>query len=95
MIKGNGGEGPVGDFGYAMFWKIEELLTMNKDYNVIESLEGFLIIGSDGGGEAFAIYLKSDSAKYVQVPFVGMCEEDCLEMGGDFTTFLEKLSEEQ
>jgi len=93
LKMGNGGEGPVGEFGYANLWKIEEIADLNRDYHVKEYLPGYLVIGSDGGGEAFAI--KRDEAVYVQVPFVGLSEEDCMVMGNTFEEFLDKLSREQ
>src|SRR4051812_10268874 len=70
LKMGNGGEGPIGEFGYANFWKIEEIAGLNRSYHVQEYLPGYLVIGSDGGGEAFAI--KRDATVYVQVPFVGL-----------------------
>jgi hypothetical protein len=93
LKMGNGGEGPVGECGYARFWKIGEIADLNRDYHVQESLPGYLLIGSDGGGEAFAI--KRDEAVYVQVTFVGLSEEDCMSMGNGFEEFLSNLSREQ
>lgn len=93
LKKGNGGEGPVGEFGYANFWKLEDISNLNLDYKVQEYLPGYLVIGSDGGGEAFAI--KRDGAVYVQVPFVGLSEEDCQVMGNTFGALLDHLSRQQ
>ena len=93
LKMGNGGEGPVGEFGYANFWKIEEIAGLNRDYHVQDYLPAYLVIGSDGGGEAFAI--KRDETIYVQVPFVGLSEEDCMVMGTSFEEFLDKLSRKQ
>ncbi len=93
LKMGNGGEGPVGEFGYANFWKVEEIAGFNRDYHVQEYLPGYLVIGSDGGGEAFAI--KRDDAVYVQVPFVGLSQEDCMVLGNSFEEFLNKLSRKQ
>ena len=90
LKAGNGGEGPVGEFGYANFWKIEEIAGLNRDYQVEEYLPGYVVIGSDGGGEAFAI--KRDEVRYVQVPFVGLSEEDCMFMGNTFGELLAKLA---
>ena len=93
LKMGNGGEGPVGEFGYANFWKVEEIAGFNRDYHVQEYLPGYLVIGSDGGGEAFEI--KRDDAVYVQVPFVGLSQEDCMVLGNSFEEFLNKLSRKQ
>lgn len=95
LCLGNGGEGAVGDFGYASLWKLEEIGELNRNYHVEEYLPGYLVIGSDGGGEAFAIKRDSSEEYYVQVPFVGLSQEDCMYMGNSFEAFLTKLACEQ
>jgi len=92
---GNGGEGAVGEFGYANFWRLEDIAGLNRDYKVQQYLPGYLVIGSDGGGEAFAFKRDSQKEYYVQVPFVGLSEEDCMYMGNSFEELLSKLSCEQ
>jgi hypothetical protein len=95
LMRGNGGEGPVGDFGYANFWRIEEIAGLNQSYKIQEYLPGYLAIGSDGGGEAFAISVRPGAPSFVQVPFVGLSEEDCVAMGITFDEMLENLSKKQ
>src|SRR5258706_13646045 len=50
----NGGEGFVGANAYIILWPIEELIKMNKAYEVAEYAPGLFLFGSDGGGEAYA-----------------------------------------
>jgi cell wall assembly regulator SMI1 len=92
---GNGGEGAIGDFGYANLWKLEDITELNRNYQVEEYLPGYLLIGSDGSGEAFAIKKDSPDEYYVQVPFIGLSEEDCMHVGNTFDEFLSKLASEQ
>src|ERR1044072_7362040 len=49
----NGGEGFLGN-AYVILWRVEELIEMNKAYEVTEYAPGLFLFGSDGGGEAFA-----------------------------------------
>src|SRR5438270_13821026 len=59
LAKSNGGEGFVGD-AYVMLWRAEELLELNKAYQVADYGPGLLSFGSNGGGEAFAFDMRSD-----------------------------------
>ena len=93
LKMGNGGEGSIGEFGYANFWRIEDISELNLGYKIQEYLPGYLVIGSDGGGEAFAI--RHNDAYFVQVPFVGLSVEDCIFMGNTFEEFLTNLSKKQ
>ena len=54
----NGGEGFVGENSYVIFWPLEKLLEYNKAYNVQEYAPGLFLIGSDGGGEAYAFDMR-------------------------------------
>lgn len=47
----NGGEGWIGD-RYLVLFRIEDLGTLNVGYEVGELAPGFLLIGSNGAGEA-------------------------------------------
>lgn len=69
----NGVEGPVGANGYLTLYPAEELPGLNEQYRVREFAPGLVLIGSDGGGSAFAIDTRSgnpSSMQYVEVPFV-------------------------
>jgi hypothetical protein len=46
----NGGEGYIGK-NYISLWKVENLITLNKEYQIQKYLSNnFLAIGTDGGG---------------------------------------------
>ena len=67
----NGAEGWIGD-EYFILWPIEEVMRLNNAYRVETFAPGLLLIGSNGGGEAFAFDMRYRPAPIVKVPFVGM-----------------------
>ena len=86
----NGGEGFIGN-AYIILWRMEELLEMNKAYQVTEYAPGLFLFGSDGGGEAFAFDTRSDTNPIVAVPFVGMELKLAHPVGQHFEAFMEEL----
>jgi hypothetical protein len=86
----NGGEGFVGN-AYVMLWHLEELVEMNKAYQVAEYAPGLFLFGSDGGGEAFGFAMRSDAKPIVTVPFVGMDRKLARVVAPSFKVFLEQL----
>lgn len=86
----NGGEGFVGN-AYLILWRVEELLEMNKAYQVAEYAPGLFLFGSDGGGEAFAFDTRSDAKPIVTIPFVGMELKLARPVASNFKAFLEEL----
>lgn len=68
----NGGEGSLGK-EYLMIWAVEELVEYNQQYEVEKYAPGWLVFGSNGGGEAYAFdYRSGQFGGVVKVPFVGM-----------------------
>ena len=86
----DGGEGFLGE-NYLILWSCDELPQLNLSYEVAKFLLGFLIFGSDGGGEAYGFDIRSDPWKIVQIPFIGMNWGDARPMGPSFNAFLEQL----
>lgn len=91
MKASNGGEGPIGKYGYARFWKLEEILELNRAYQVHEYAPGLFLFGSDGGGEAFAFDTRTLPMPVVEVTFISMGHDDVIRMANTFDEFLEKL----
>ena len=88
----DGGEGFVGPAGYAMLWKVSELLPFNHEYEAAEYAPGLLLFGSNGGGEAFAFDLRFPDKPIVSVPFIGMDLTEALPVAKTFEGFLEYLA---
>ncbi len=89
----NGGEGFIGENSYVIFWSVDELASMNEDYEVQEYMPGLLMFGSNGGGEAYGFDTRNPQWKIVQVPFIGMEWNLAQPLGLTFREFLEQLSE--
>ena len=87
----NGGEGVIGNESYLILWAVEELEPFNREYEVGSDCPELLLIGSDGGGEAYAFDKRSTPWCVVQVPFIGMDYSLCEVIGSLFTEFIETL----
>lgn len=86
----NGGEGFIGE-AYVILWRLEELMDMNIGYEVADYAPGMFLFGSDGGGEAFAFDIRSDTRPIVSIPFLPMDVKLARAVAPDFNGFLEKL----
>lgn len=69
----NGGEGFIGE-QFLRLYSVEQLLCLNPAYKVDEFMPGFVLIGSNGGGEAYAINARLTPAPVFQIPFIPMTE---------------------
>jgi hypothetical protein len=89
----NGIEGFVGPTGYLMLWSVEEIPNLNVGYHVEDSAPGLVLVGSNGGGDAFGI--DKSTGKFGSVPFIGMSRSTFEEMGATFEEFLVNLAGSQ
>jgi len=89
----NGGEGFIGTNSYVVLWRIEELASMNRSYNVRQYAPGLILFGTNGGGEAYGFDTRGHQWLIVQVPFIGMSWDVAIVLGGTFNEFLNQLSE--
>jgi hypothetical protein len=67
----NGGEGFIGE-RYVILWRVEELIEMNRGYNVAEFFPNLFFIGTDGWGEAYAFNIPGINSTVFEVPFIGL-----------------------
>jgi hypothetical protein len=88
MSASNGAEGMLKN-SYLILWPIEDLIQANQEYYVDEFAPGFFIIGSNGGGMAFAID-KEKGALY-EMPFIGMSRDEAEFRADDFEGFIASL----
>jgi hypothetical protein len=93
LKQANGGEGLVGSNSYLILFAVDELDSLNKSYQIQEFVPGFLIFGSDGGGEAYAFNIR-DAMRVVRIPFVGMDTTTVEPLASNFTEFIEYLSKQ-
>jgi len=88
---GNGGEGFIGESEYAIFWGVDELYSLNESYEVATYAPGFLVFGTDGGGEAYGFDTRVEGWPIVRLPFIGMSWNEAIPLGNSFCGFLERL----
>lgn len=91
MLTANGAEGDVGDNSYLVLWSAEEIIELNKDYEVNEFAPGLLLFGSNGGMDAYAFDTRRESLPIIEVPFIGMGLEEVKDCGDTFLDFLKYL----
>jgi len=73
LERANGGERFIGQ-RYAQLWRAEDLIEFNRGYKVSEFAPNLFLIGSDGGGEAYAFDISTNDPTLFEVPFIGMPE---------------------
>ena len=92
LRKSNGAEGFLGQ-NYLQLWKAEELKECNDGYEVQRFAPALLLIGSDGGGEAYGFDVRGNPWKVVQVPFTDLGDPRyTADQGRNFTEFLQKMA---
>lgn len=79
------GEGMVGENSYLLLWEKSEIEELNEMYETEEFLSDVILIGSDGGNTAYGIDIKG---RYVEVPFIGMDDEEVKIIGENFDEFI-------
>ncbi|WP_131998275.1 SMI1/KNR4 family protein [Dokdonella fugitiva] len=91
LQKTNGAEGAIGANEYISLWPVGRLKELNDAYEVDSYARGFLVVGSNGGGEAYAFDMLGDSCSISALPFVGLSREEARLIGKDFWAFLDNL----
>jgi hypothetical protein len=86
----NGGEGFIQE-SYLILWRTDEIGPLNQSYEVEKYAQGFLVFGSNGGGEAYGLDMRNEACRVVQIPFIGMSWNEAQPMGESFNAFLEQL----
>jgi len=72
--------------GWLILYPVEELVDTNVGYGYRDQL--LVIVGSDGGGEAYALDFRADPPVWVVVPFIDLDAEHALPAGGSLVEFL-------
>ena len=80
------------EFGGAYLIEADELIQFNSDYQANENHPGYFLIGSNGGGEAFAI--EKATSNFIMTPFIGHDEETPIVVGRTWSECLEYLHTE-
>jgi cell wall assembly regulator SMI1 len=91
LLWSNGGEGAVGD-AYLSLWEVGRLKELNEMYRIRFYLPHCLGIGTDGGGECYALDFRHDPENpvMIQVPLGDLDYQPAVTVGNSFQGWLEK-----
>jgi len=89
-LKFNGGCGFIGEM-YVTFYTLKELKELNDIYSEIDEVQGYFVIGSDGGGESFGFLKDQVPTDFLMVPFIPMNLENAKVIGKTFDEFIDYL----
>jgi hypothetical protein len=95
MREHNGCDGLVGREGNISLWPLEEVLLRTEQYRVDEFAPGLLLIGSDGGNEAFAFDRRGVGWPIVSVPLVVMSRAEMKFVAPTFSGFVRRLAADE
>ena len=91
LEKYNGAEGGIGENSYIQIWSAEDIVKRNKRLDVNEFAPGLVLIGSDGGGTAYAYDTRDGSMPIVEIPFIPMRLKEVKICAKDLAGFFEYL----
>jgi len=86
LRRANGGEGFICE-RYVRLWRAEELIGMNRGYNVAQFFPDMFFIGTDGGGEAYAFKFSGTEGAVFEVPLIGL-PSDARMIADSFESFV-------
>ena len=78
----------IGENSYLILLEKEELEELNDMYEVNEFLNNCILIGSNGGDNAYGIDIEGN---FFEVPFIGMDSNEIKILGNSFEEFIEKI----
>ena len=94
MMDSNGAEGNIGS-SYLAIWTTEQIVQLNKEYEVSDFTPGLVYFGSDGGEMAYAFDNRLEKITIVEFPFESISIEDVKLCGTTFTGFLKHLYDQE
>jgi hypothetical protein len=90
IVAGAEAEGDVGE-SYLALYRLEELVSRNRTYDMAASHPGLVLIGSDGGGEAIGFDFHDSPPPIVLVSFVSSGWDGAAVQSDSFTEFITRL----
>lgn len=94
MAAANGGEGWVGPTrNFLILWRLIDLWSLNRCYQIDIFAPGLIIFGSSGWGDAYAFDRRPGAPLVVTMPFAEMKLENVTPVSTTFLGFLKALSE--
>ena len=92
LMQMNGGEHAFSseESETLVLWPSDEVTENTEAYAVPEFAPGLILIGSDGGGEAFAFNTNKNSLPVVMVPFGDLSFESCILQAHSFKEWISR-----
>ena len=75
--------------GWLILYPVDQLVDTNAGYDHRD--KQLIIVGTDGGGEAYALDYRVDPPAWVVVPFIDLDVENALPAGGSLAEFLRAI----
>ncbi|QHF01727.1 SMI1/KNR4 family protein [Pseudomonas asturiensis] len=92
LKKHDGGEGFIRD-SYIIFWKAEEIIDFNREYEVETYAPGIFLFASDGGGEGYGFDTEDAALPIVRIPFIGMERKYAISVASDIPDLFARLAD--
>lgn len=89
----DGGEGFIGD-NYIIFWKAEEVVDFNREYEVETYAPGVILFASSGGGEGYGFDTLDAAMPVVRIPFIGMDRQYAISVASDLPDLFTRLADQ-
>jgi hypothetical protein len=78
------------DPGWFQLWPPAKIKQLNRDYEVQESVPGFLGFGSSGGGELLAFDARG---RVFMIPFIVMSADEAILVADSWAEFVERIEQ--
>lgn len=89
----DGGEGFIGD-NYIIFWKAQEVVDFNREYEVDTYAPGIFLFASNGGSEGYGFDTVDAAIPVVRIPFIGMDRQSAVSVASDLPDLFARLAEQ-
>jgi hypothetical protein len=91
LLRTDGYEGVIGE-NYAQLYRAIEIPESQRGYEIDSYVPGFVIFGSNGGGEAYGFDSRTSPWNVYMLPFIGMEWKEAVKIGTSFEDFLKQGS---
>lgn len=91
ITQHNKAHGLIGENAYLILWDIDQLPTINEEYEVQQYAPGLILFGTDGGGLGYAFDTRNNVMSIVEVGLIGLSLKDLVVLANTFSGFLRYL----
>lgn len=91
MLLHNGGEGPIGEYGYLAVFGTDEIAEFYSEPGIKDALAGLFFFASDRSGYLYAYDFRSSDIQIVEVPDNIREMEEIRPVAGSFGEFIDYI----